>query len=147
MSVNAEDLRKIREGVKAPSGTGAARSPKARKRPPQVHPFALIPLHWLPILRRCRAVAALPLLAAIAYEMQMEGRSRVPITSDTWAKAGGYFSEAQRHAMLNVVQRAPSIVLLKLSQRTGTKYAAHRGVWFDNAPPRVAEEGDDDVAA
>jgi hypothetical protein len=52
------------------------------------------------------------------------------------------YTEQQRHAMIKILRRVPSIVLLTYSQRTGSKYAAIQGQWWDEAPPKVIVCGD-----
>jgi hypothetical protein len=37
--------------------------------------------------------------------------------------------------MIDVLRRAPSIVRLEYRQRSGAKYAARKGLWWDVAPP------------
>ena len=88
-------------------------------------------------MQRARAVSALPLLAAIAYEMRMRRKTRIAITAEIWELAGDLRTEAQRRAMINVLRRVPSIVQLEYRQRIGSKYIAHRGLWWSKAPPRT----------
>ena len=144
------DLRGIREGVRTPFADAAESgkpATKARRRPPQEEPFTQILLHWLPIMQRARAVSALPLLAAIAYEMRMRRKTRIAITAEIWELAGDVRTEAQRRAMINVLRRVPSIVQLEYRQRIGSKYVAHRGLWWSKAPPRThKDEGGDEGA-
>ena len=146
----AVDLRGIREGVKTPFADAAASgkpATTARRRPPQDEPFAQIPLHWLAIMQPARAVSALPLLAAISYEMRMRRKSRIAITAEIWELAGDPRTEAQRRAMINVLRRVPSIVRLEYRQRVGSKYVAHEGLWWSKAPPLThKDEGGDEGA-
>jgi hypothetical protein len=107
---------------------------KKSRRPP----FTQIPFHWLPVLQRMKALGALPLLMAIAYQMQ-RGKAVTPITPETWALAGDPRTEAQKRQMIDVLRRAPSIVRLEYRQRTGAKYAARKGLWWDVAPPQVGD--------
>jgi hypothetical protein len=138
MDAGKEALDRIREAVKAgrfATGSERATKPAAKTRNRQEYPFAQVPLHWSPIIQRARAESALLLLFAIVYQMRIGQKSRVPITSATWALAGDPRTEAQRRAALNALRRIPSIVRLEFSQRTGSKYAAVKGLWWDTAPP------------
>jgi hypothetical protein len=139
--LNAETLGELRTAVKAggiASGARKAAKPTAKVGRP---PFVQIPLHWLPIMQRAKAFPATPLLLAIAYQMFASDKSRVPITSEIWELAGDPRDKAQRHEMIQILRRIPSVVRLEYSQRTGTKYAAVKGVWWDKAPP-LAEQDD-----
>jgi hypothetical protein len=130
-------------------GKPGAPKPAARSSRKLQAPFARIPLHWFPILRRARALTALPLLAAIAHEMAMrerrniDDRNRIPITEQTWAYAGAPPTEGQRHAMLKALHRIPSIVRFEFRQRTGSKYAVYKGIWWNTAPERPQIVKDD----
>jgi hypothetical protein len=44
--------------------------------------------------------------------------------------------------MIAVLRRVPSIVRLEYRQRSGDKYAARKGLWWDIAPP-PNEDGED----
>jgi hypothetical protein len=137
-----EEVRKTRHTVKPEAATNGRAEPVAKKkvrRPPQENPFSQIPLHWLPIIQRARAEKALPLLIAVAYQMRMDRKPRTPITSKTWAHAGDPRSKAQRRAMIDVLRRIPSIVRLEFSQRTGSKYTAIKGLWWETVPARAVE--------
>jgi hypothetical protein len=96
-----------------------------------------MPLHWWPIIVRAHAVPAVPLLAVIAYQMEMNRRSWTSITLKTWARLrlGPELTKAQKHTMIEALWRIPSIVKLTFRQRTGWKYAAHQGVWWAKEPP------------
>jgi hypothetical protein len=91
-------------------------------------------------MQRAKAFAAMPLLHAIAYQMRLHQKSRVPITEDTWEFAGDPRTAKQRHTMIEVLQRIPSIVRLERSQRTGSKYAAIAGIWWYASPPLAARD-------
>jgi hypothetical protein len=132
------NLRGIREELKA---RPAATAGSANSRPLKEVPFAQIFLHWL---QRARAASALPLLAAIAYEMDMRRKSKIAITADTWALAGDPRTARQRHEVLKALRLIPSIVRLEYRQRIGSKYVAHKGLWWSKAPPKVREEEGDD---
>jgi hypothetical protein len=112
VSISKDDLGAIREGMKAIKKGRAPAPPKSKARTP----FARIPLHWLPIMRRAHALTAIPLLVAIAHEMAMrerrniDDRNRIPITEQTWLLAGAPPTEGQRRAMLQALRRIPSIV-------------------------------------
>jgi hypothetical protein len=97
-------------------------------------------MHWLPIMQWMGATAGYPLLIAIAYEMAMRRKSRIAITADTWALAGHPRTYDQRRAVIAALKRAPSIVRLEFKQRIGSKYVAHKGMWWDKAPPRADED-------
>jgi hypothetical protein len=112
---------------------GTARTiPERHERPT----FGQLPHHWNPIIVRANAFRAMPLLTAITYQMGA-GRFRVLITSETWALAGSPRTRAQRRAMLAALNRVPSIIRLSLSDRTGAKYTARKGIWFNRTPPRA----------
>jgi hypothetical protein len=117
------------EALSIPKATPTKRRSKA--------PFAQLRLHWLPILRQKKAERAFPLLTAIAHQIDIGDTGRAAITSQIWAKVGDY-SEQERRTMIRALRRVPDIVRLEFRLRTGSKYAAHKGKWFDRAPPRQA---------
>jgi hypothetical protein len=122
------------------TGGRATKPPKrASSKPKRVrsqHSFAIIRLHWLPIVERHKADVGLRLLAAIAYQMEFEPKHRVAITERTWELAGGA-SKMRRRTMLHALRRLPPIVRLEYRKRTGSKYAAHKGPEWD-APSKGA---------
>jgi hypothetical protein len=136
-------IRERREELKIRFATdGTAKLPRAKTRKRNDQPFAQIPLHWAPIIQRAKAESAMLLLHAIAYQMRMNQKSRVAITSTTWALAGDPRTEAQRHAVIEVLRRIPSIVRLEFSERTGSKYAAVKGLWWDTVPSQAVSPED-----
>jgi hypothetical protein len=124
----------------------AARLHKAAKAAPKKRrsevPFMKLRAHWLPMLYRARAESAMGLLAVIALQMDMGDVARTAITEKTWAKVGNRTggkrgTEERRRRMLRALGRVPDVVRLEFRLRTGSKYAAHKGKWFDRAPPRL----------
>ncbi|HZZ24296.1 MAG TPA: hypothetical protein VFE60_17680 [Roseiarcus sp.] len=110
--------------------------------------FSQIPLHWLPIIQRAKAFAAIPLLAAISCQMQLDEKSRITITKRTWKLAGDPRTEDQRRSVITALQRVPSIVRLEFRHRVGPKYIAHKGLWWSKAPPKdllKAHEDDEET--
>jgi hypothetical protein len=124
----------------------SARPPKASKAAPKKQrlevPFTQFRNHWLPMLQRMRARSALPLLIAIAYQLDMDRTVRTAITKKTWARLGDCTKD-ERKTMLRALGRVPDIVRLEFRLRSGPKYAAHKGKWFDRAPPRLVRMKED----
>jgi hypothetical protein len=106
------------------------------------HPFAMVPLNWLPLIEQQRADAGLRLLAAVAYQMKLSFKSRVAITEHTWELAGNP-SKMRRRTMLRALRRLPDIVRLEYRKRSGSKYAAHKEPHWDAPPPGQSENDDD----
>jgi hypothetical protein len=137
--VTHDDLPDDPEAVAwiAQRATQSANSPHAAAQDRQA-PFSIFRLHWWLLLRRAKAKSAAELLSAVAYQMAMDQTDRTAITETTWARMGGRTRD-ERKTMLRALHRVPDIVQLKFSRRMGSKYAAHKGRWFDQAPPHYAK--------
>jgi hypothetical protein len=146
--ITPDELKEIREGVRklklaAVDGerTKAEIAPATTKQPERPS-FGQIPHHWNPIIIHANAYRAMPLLTAIACQMERYHKSRIFITSESWALAGSPGTEGKRHAMLAALIRIPSIIHLEPRERPGLKYAVRKGIWFDRVPPRLVKDAD-----
>jgi hypothetical protein len=129
------DLEQIRKDIK--SGRISLKKPSEPRLKLERPPFAMIPLHWIPMVVEAGAQNGWALLTAIAY--RMNNRSRVAIDSETWELVGPSLDRAKRRAMLVALKRVRHIVELDYSPRLGQpKYTAYKVVWWDTAPNLVA---------
>jgi hypothetical protein len=117
--------------------------------------FAKMRRHWSAMLVDagvCQAAGVL--LAEIAYCMDMDtgGLDRIPLTEKVWEQLGRNYAplkegdramETRRRRALRSLGRVPGIVHLQFSNRTGSKYVARKGEWFDKAPPRSVKSASD----
>jgi hypothetical protein len=138
--VNLEEVLRQRRLTKK------SRSRAAFLKPRSEHPFIMrIPLSWPRRLRDVDAMAALPLLLAIANQMSLKRKLTVSITAKVWEVAAGR-SKSERNPMLAALKRVPDLVRIEEHHRLASRYQASRGPMWDTAYPFEDENDEDEVS-
>jgi hypothetical protein len=138
-----DDLVGANDSTVAPPTT-SRKVPRAAARQLEMS-FGMMRRHWVVILRWAGADrAASSLLAAIACQMATGGpKVCTAITAKTWKWMGGC-TKRERRTMFAALRLVPQIVRLERSHR-GSNYVAHKGEWFDLAPPNSVKNASDET--